>query len=144
MLIGEHTHTLDPKNRVSLPAKFRKELGKRVVITNGLDQCLFLWSVSEWHKFSEKLSNLSLVEGDKRKFSRFMLGGATEVEIDSAGRILIPDFLKNFAGLKEAVIFAGLHSRVEVWSEKNWNAYKRGVEKDIDTLAEKLGEVGAL
>jgi len=144
MLIGEHTHTLDDKNRLSLPAKFRKELGKKVVVTNGLDACLFLWSLPEWQKFSEKLSSLSLVEGDKRKFSRFMLGGATEAEIDSAGRILIPDFLKDFAGLKERVIIAGLHTRVEIWSEKAWSSYKNNVEKDIDVLAEKLGEIGAL
>ena len=98
----------------------------------------------EWKKFSEKLSGLSMVEGDKRKFSRFMLGGATEAEVDGAGRILIPDFLKEFAGLKEKIVIAGLHSRVEIWSERAWNTYKKSIEKDIDVLAEKLGEVGAL
>lgn len=144
MLIGEYTHTLDNKNRVSLPSRFRKELGKSVVITNGLDMCLFIFSLKEWGKFSEKLSQLSLVQGEKRKFNRFMLGGATEVPIDGAGRILIPDFLKNFASLNERVVIAGLHSRAEIWSEDTWNKYKKGVGKDIDLLAEKLGEVGAL
>lgn len=144
MLIGEFTHSLDEKNRVSLPSKFRKELGKKVIITHGLDTCLFMFSVGEWEKFSEKLSELSLVQGDKRKFSRFMLGGATEADVDGAGRILIPDFLKNFAGLKNRVVITGIHSRVEIWSDKTWVAYKRSVEKDIDVLAEKLGEVGAL
>lgn len=144
MLIGEYTHSFDEKNRVSLPSRFRRELGKKVVVTRGLDTCLFLFSENEWKKFSEKLSLLSLVQGDKRKFSRFMLGGASEAEIDSAGRILIPDFLKEFAGLKEKIVLAGLHSRVEIWSEKSWSVYKKSVEKDIDVLAEKLGEVGAL
>lgn len=144
MLIGEYTHTLDEKGRVSLPAKFRKELGKKVIITHGLDTCLFMFSEGEWKKFSEKLSELSLVQGDKRKFSRFMLGGATEADVDGAGRILIPEFLTEFAGLKNKVVLAGLHSRVEIWSERAWNTYKRGVEKDIDVLAEKLGEIGAL
>ncbi len=144
MLIGEYTHTFDEKNRVSLPAKFRKELGKKVIITHGLDTCLFVFSEDKWKKFSEKLSELSLVQGDKRKFSRFMLGGATEAEVDGAGRILIPDFLKDFAGLKEKIVIAGIHSRAEIWNEKTWNSYKKSVEQNINVLAEKLGEVGAL
>jgi MraZ protein len=144
MLIGEYTHSFDEKSRVSLPAKFRKELGKKVVMTHGLDMCLFLFSESEWKKFSEKLSGLSLVQGDKRKFSRFILGSASEAEVDGAGRILIPEFLQEFAGLKGKIVFTGIHSRVEIWSEKNWSTYKKSVEKDIDVLAEKLGEVGAL
>ncbi|MEK7567811.1 MAG: division/cell wall cluster transcriptional repressor MraZ [Patescibacteria group bacterium] len=144
MLIGEYTHTVDAKNRISLPAKFRKELGNRVVVTNGLDSCLFIFSLKTWSIFSGELGKLSLVQGDKRKFTRFMLGGASEVEVDSIGRILIPDFLKEFAKLKNKVVLAGVHTRVEIWSEKNWTDYKKGVEKDIDVLAEKLGEVGAL
>src|SRR3989344_2122463 len=124
MLIGEYTHALDAKNRISLPAKFRKELGSKVVITNGLDACLFIFSKKEWTKFSEELSKLSLVQGDKRKFTRFMLGGATEVELDSIGRILIPDFLKEFAKLKNKVVITGIHSRAEIWSEKAWGEYK--------------------
>ncbi len=144
MLIGEYTHTVDAKNRISLPAKFRKELGNKVVITNGLDSCLFIFSLKEWTQFSLEISKLSLVQGDKRKFTRFMLGGASEVEVDSIGRILIPDFLKEFAKLKNKVVLAGVHSRVEIWSERGWSDYKKGVEKDIDVLAEKLGEVGAL
>lgn len=144
MLIGEYRHTLDDKNRVSLPAKFRKELGSTVVVTHGLDTCLFVFSLPGWEKFSGDLAQLSLVQADRRKFSRFMLGGAVETEVDSAGRILIPDFLKGFAELKTKVVIAGLHSRAEIWSEDRWGAYKGAVEKDIDVLAEKLGEVGAL
>jgi MraZ protein len=144
MLIGEHTHSLDAKNRLSLPAKFRKELGSKVVVTNGLDACLFVFSLKEWTAFSSELAKLSLVQADKRKFSRFMLGGAVEVEVDAMGRILIPDFLKEFGKLKNKVVLTGVHSRVEIWSEKAWDEYKKSVEKDIDVLAEKLGEVGAL
>ena len=144
MLIGEYTHTLDAKNRISLPAKFRKELGKKVVVTNGLDNCLFVFSLDSWLAFSDQLGKLSLVQGDKRKFSRFMLGGAFETEVDAIGRILIPDFLKDFASLKTRVVLTGVHSRVEIWGEKQWSEYKKQVEKDIDVLAEKLGEAGAL
>jgi len=144
MLIGEYTHSLDAKNRLSLPIKFRKELGNKVVVTNGLDACLFVFSLKEWTSFSSELSRLSLVQADKRKFSRFMLGGAVEVDVDSMGRILIPDFLKEFGKFKNKVVLTGVHSRVEIWSEKAWSDYKKAVEKDIDVLAEKLGEVGAL
>lgn len=144
MLIGEYRHSLDVKNRISLPAKFRKQLGHRVVLTNGLDACLFVFSLAEWEKFSAELAKLSLVQGDKRKFTRFMLGGAVDAEVDGAGRILIPDFLKEFAKLKTKAVVAGVHSRVEIWSERAWEEYKRNVEKDIDVLAEKLGEAGAL
>src|SRR5258708_612362 len=87
MLIGEYTHTLDAKNRVSLPAKFRKELGGKVVVTKGLDTCLFMFSLKAWQRFSEDVGRLPLVQADKRKYSRFMLGGAVEVDVDSIGRI---------------------------------------------------------
>lgn len=144
MLIGEYTHTLDAKNRLSLPAKFRKELGNKVIITNGLDTCLFVYSLKEWEKFSSDVATLSLTQADKRKFSRFILGGAVEADVDSIGRILIPDFQKDFAKLKNKVVVTGIHSRVEIWSEKQWGDYKKNVEKDIDVLAEKLGEIGGL
>lgn len=144
MLIGEYRHSIDDKNRVSLPSKFRKTLGSKVIITNGLDSCLFVFASSEWERFSGEIAKMSLVEADKRKFTRFMLGGAVEVEVDSSGRILLPDFLKDFARLKSKVVLAGVHSRVEIWNEKAWDDYKANVEKDIDVLAEKLGEVGAL
>lgn len=144
MLIGEYKHTIDDKNRVSLPVKFRKEVGKKVVVTHGLDNCLFLYSMSEWEKVSEKLGSLGIGQSDTRGFNRFMLAGAVEIEVDSIGRILIPDFLKQFAGLKEKVVFAGIHNRVEVWDSHRWSDYKKKIEKQADKLAEKLGEIGAL
>jgi len=144
MLIGEYIHTLDPKKRISLPAKFRKELGRKIIITNGLENCLFLYPLAEWMKVSEKLSGLGMGQADSRGFNRFMLAGAVEVEVDSIGRILIPDFLKDFAGLKGKAVIIGVHSRAEVWNEKAWADYKKRIEKQADTLAEKLGDVGML
>lgn len=144
MLIGEYAHILDPKKRLSLPSKFRKELGGKIVITRGLDNCLFIYSLKEWKKISERLGELSIGQADTRGFNRFMLSGAVEVDIDAAGRILIPDFLKMFAGLKNKVVLAGIHTRVEVWDEKAWSAYKQRVEKQADALAEKLGEIGVI
>ena len=144
MLIGEYKHTLDDKKRISLPAKFRKEMGKKIVITPGLDNCLFVFTMGQWNKISEKLSQSSMLKADSRSFNRFMFGGAVEVEIDSIGRMLIPDFLIERAGLKSRVAVIGVEDRVEIWNEESWMNYKKVVEKEADALAEKLGQVGVL
>lgn len=143
MLIGEYKHTLDIKKRVALPSKFRKELGRKVVITHGFDTCLFIYAQKQWEAFSEKLSALPVGQADTRGLNRFMFGGAVQETIDSLGRILIPDFLKEFAELSTKVVIVGVQNRVEVWSEKNWQTYKARIEKSADALAEKLGELGA-
>lgn len=144
MLIGEYVHTLDTKKRLSLPSKFKKQFGKKVVITKGLDNCLFVYSLKEWEKISARLGALSIGQSDTRGFNRFMLAGAVEVEVDSVGRILIPEFLKDFAELKNKVVLAGIHNRVEIWDEKAWSLYKKKIERQADQLAEKLGEIGVL
>jgi MraZ protein len=142
MLIGEYIHTLDPKKRLSLPAKFRKELGKGVVVTRGLDHCLWVYSTKEWHVIATRLAALPIGQADTRGFARFMFSGATEVDIDSAGRMLIPDFLKTFAGLENKVVLAGAQTRIEIWNEAAWEAYKMRIESQADVMAEKLGEIG--
>ena len=144
MLIGEYSHTLDSKKRLSLPAKFRKEIGKKVVITRGLDTCLFMYPEKQWEKIAAKLAELPMGQSDTRALSRFMLSGAVESEVDGAGRILIPDFLKEFAGLKGKVILAGVHERIEIWNEKQWDEYKRRIEKNADQVAQKLGDIGII
>lgn len=144
MLIGEYTHSIDDKNRISLPVLFRKELGRKIVLTHGLDNCLFLYPEKEWKSISGKLSALGIGQANMRGMSRFMLAGAVQIEIDSIGRILLPDFLKNFAKLDSKVVFTGVLNRVEIWNEKRWGEYKKKIESQADELAEKLGEVGAL
>ncbi|MCR4334836.1 MAG: division/cell wall cluster transcriptional repressor MraZ [Patescibacteria group bacterium] len=144
MLIGEYTHSIDEKNRLSLPVKFRKEMGKKIVLIPGLDNCIFIFTTKEWEKVSGKLSELSILQADNRRFARFMFGGATEVEFDSIGRILVPDFLKDWAHLDNKVVIIGVHSRAEIWNEKSWSEHKAVVEKQADALAEKLGQVGML
>lgn len=141
MLIGEYKHTFDDKNRISLPAKFRKELGKKVVVTRGLDNCLFLYTHKAWEEKSPEIAKLGW-QADARGFSRFMFSGAAEIDVDSMGRILVPDYLRQFADLKSPVIFAGVHDRVEVWNEKRWTAYKKKIESQADMMADKLGSVG--
>ncbi len=144
MLIGEYTHSMDDKKRLSLPSKFRKELGKGAVMTRGLDHCLFIFSAASWKNITAKMGTLSMGAGDGRGFNRFLLAGAVEAEIDSAGRILVPDFLKKFAGLKTKAVFAGVGDRVEIWDEGRWDTYKQHIELEGDKMAEKLGEIGAL
>ncbi len=144
MLIGEYIHTLDPKKRLSLPSKWRKELGKQVVVTKGLDSCLFVYPLKEWQKLTEKMSDLSLGTAETRSFNRFFLSGAVEAEIDKIGRILVPDFLKDFAQLDSKVVLAGVHSRIEIWDENKWNEYKKRIEGEADKLAENLGSLGVL
>lgn len=142
MLIGEYTHTIDDKKRISLPSKFRKELGKKVIITRGLDGCLFLYSIKEWEKISARVADMGMANSESRGFNRFLLGSAAEVEVDGSGRILIPDHAKDFAHITGKVVFAGVYSRIEMWDETRWNRYKKQIDKDAEKMAEKLGDVG--
>ena len=144
MLIGEYAHTLDDKKRLQLPSKFRKELGRGVIITRGLDKCLFMFSADAWKKIVEKMNTLSLGAHDTRGFNRFMLAGATEADIDSNGRILIPEYLKDFAGLKNKVVIAGVSDRAEIWEQKRWEAYTERIEAESDAMADKLGQIGII
>ncbi|MBI2108642.1 MAG: division/cell wall cluster transcriptional repressor MraZ [Parcubacteria group bacterium] len=144
MLIGEYKHTIDAKKRLSLPSKFRKELGKNIVITKGLDTCLFIYSPKNFQRFLTRLKELSVGKSASRRFNRFVLGGAIDTQIDSLGRILVPDFLKDFAELKNTIVLIGVNDRVEIWDEKNWIEYRAQSEKEADMLAEQLGEIGAL
>jgi MraZ protein len=144
MLIGEYIHTLDEKKRVSLPIKFRKEVGKKIIVTAGLDNCLWIFTVSQWKNISDKLSHFSMLAADNRSFNRYMFGSATEVEVDTIGRILLPEFLVSRASLKSKVAVVGVQDRIEIWNESSWKEYKDVVEKKADQLAEKLGQAGAL
>ncbi len=144
MLIGEYLHTLDSKKRLSLPAKFRKEVGRKVVVTRGLDSCLFMFPQAAWIKIATKLSNLPVGQADTRGMARFLLAGAVETEVDGAGRILIPEYLKEFAELRSRVVLAGVSDRIEIWNEKTWEEYKKRLEKSADQMAQALGTMGIL
>ena len=142
MFIGEYRHTVDDKNRISLPAKFKKDLGKKVVVTRGLENCLFLFTHTAFKAISEETAKLGHMQMDSRGFNRFLFSGAMEVDVDSMGRILIPDYLKEFAGLKSSVTFAGVHNRIEIWEDKRWSQYKKRIEAEAETMAEKLSQIG--
>ena len=142
MFSGEYTYSIDEKKRLSIPVKFRSLLGKKAVITRGLDQCLFLYPAGEWQKVAKKISHLPLAQADARSFARLMLGGAMEVSFDSLGRILIPDYLKKYASLKKKVIFVGLYDRVEIWDEEGFEANKKKTEMAAGDIAERLKDLG--
>lgn len=139
MFIGEYRHTFDAKNRVSLPAKFRKELGNSVIVTRGLDRCLFVYPKMAWKQEATKIARHSTGGSAGRGLARLMLAGASEADVDSAGRILVPDYLKSFAGLSVKSVIAGVSDRVEIWDERAWGTYTKNIERDADVFAEKLG-----
>ena len=144
MLIGEYKHNLDAKKRVAVPAKLRKEMGDTVIITRGLDNCLFVFPMKEWEKLAEKLGALPMGQQDTRAFVRLLLSGASEVELDQLGRVLVPDYLKEYAKLEKNVVIAGLFNRLEIWDTKEWTSYKSNVERQNESIAEKLGELGVI
>ena len=142
MFIGEYQYTIDQKGRLQIPVKFRVELKKGAVVTRGLDNRLFLYAIDEWEKLAQKLSKLPISQKNTRAFSRLMLAGAMDVEMDKQGRVVLPDYLRKFAGLKKKVVVAGLYSRLEIWDVQKWEMYKKGTEKESEDIAEKLGELG--
>ncbi len=142
MLLGEYKHNLDIKGRLAIPAKFRPKLSAGAVITRGLDKCLFAFGPKEWQALVQKITGLPLVQANSRAFARLMLAGAMGANIDSQGRILIPDYLRLYAGLKKQVVITGLYSRAEIWDAGEWEKYKNKTEASSDEIAEKLSELG--
>ncbi len=138
MFAGEYQHTLDEKGRVTIPARLREELGDRFVITRGLDRCLFVYPLSEWAKVEEKLRNLPFTRSDNRAFTRLFFSGAAELEVDRQGRVLIPQNLREYAGIEKEVMIIGVSTRVEVWSEQAWKTYSNEAKAAFEETAEKL------
>ena len=143
MFIGEYNHTIDEKGRLAVPVKFRNKLAKGAVVTKGLDNCLVLYTGEEWKKLAPRLAALPINKANSRAFSRLMLAGAMDVSLDKQGRIILPDYLRKYAGVGKNVIVAGLYTRLEIWDAAKWETYKSGTEKSSGDIAEQLGELGA-
>ncbi|EHI99576.1 Protein mraZ [Clostridium sp. DL-VIII] len=141
MFIGEYQHALDPKNRIIVPAKLRDGLGNKFVITKGLDGCLYAYPLEEWEILENKLKTLPLTNKDARAFVRFFFSGACEIELDKQGRGLIPQNLKEYAGIEKDIVSIGVLSRVEIWSREKWNEYNES-SIDFDSIAEKMNDLG--
>ncbi len=140
MFMGEYNHTIDIKNRLIIPSKFREALGEEFVITKGLDGCLFVYDHAEWTAFEEKLKSLPLTNKDARTFVRFFLAGAASVEVDKQGRVLVPSVLKDFAGINKDVVLIGVASRIEIWSKERWD--DESAYEDVESIAEHMSELG--
>lgn len=137
MFLGEYLHTFDAKNRISLPARFRKALGRAVIVTRGLDHCLYVYAKKSWEKEAARYSAQINGNAAERGLARLFLAGSFECEVDSAGRILIPENLKTYASLATKAVVAGVADRIEVWEEGAWQRYSEQLEREADALAEK-------
>ena len=142
MFYGEYEHTIDKKGRLIVPSKFRDSFKEydieRLYITRGLDRCLFLFTENEWKSQESKFKSISFTKSESRKFNRIYFAGATKIECERQGRILIPKYLKDYAGIKRDVMIIGVSNRIEVWSKEAWQHYYNGAKDSFEDIAEKL------
>ncbi len=138
VFMGEFQHSLDDKARLTVPAKFREELGSAFVVTRGLDRCLFAYPRSDWEALEEKLRSLPLTRADARQFIRFFFSGATECELDKQGRIVVPSNLREYASISRDCVVIGVGARVEIWDQELWKSYTSDVGNRFGELAESL------
>ncbi|MDD4503633.1 MAG: division/cell wall cluster transcriptional repressor MraZ [Clostridiaceae bacterium] len=142
MFIGEYQHTLDPKNRVIMPSKFREKLGDSFVMTKGLDNCLFIYSSKEWSIVEDKLKSLPMTNKDARAFVRFFFAGACECDLDKQGRIVMPNNLKEYANIDKELVIIGVSTRIEIWSKEEWNKFNSDANISYEDVAEKMSQLG--
>ena len=138
MLMGEFHHNIDEKGRLTLPAKFREELGENFIVTRGLEECLFVYTMDEWDKITKRLNNLPFTKKDARSFMRFFLSGATAAEFDKQGRINITSPLVTYADLKKECVIIGVGDRLEIWSSEKWNNFYDTNKDSLSDIAETL------
>ena len=142
MFYGEYQHTMDAKGRVIIPSKFREGLGEKFILTKGLDNCLFAYSLDEWSNLEAKLKSLPFTDKDVRTFVRFFFAGAAECELDKQGRIITPKNLREYAGLEKEVYVIGVSTRVEVWDRNKWESYSGDDNISAEAIAEKMSMLG--
>lgn len=142
MFMGEYRHNLDNKGRLIMPAKFREGLGEEFVLTRGLDHCLFVYPMEEWCSLENKIKALPLGRSEARAFVRFLFSGASVCTLDKQGRVAIPSALRAYASCEKEIVILGVSTRVEIWSEENWQSYMNKAEIDFDDLAEKIIDTG--
>ena len=138
MLLGEHEHALDDKNRLTLPARQRDQLGDRVVVTRGLDGCLYVYAAAEWAKLAERVGTLDPLSREARTMQRFFFASGMEAELDKQGRIVIPASLLESAGIGRDVTVAGIYDHLEIWDRAAWRDQRQTVEGSAEDVAERL------
>ena len=138
MFIGEYHHAIDEKGRIIIPAKFREELGSSFIVTRGIENCLFIYSMENWAKITDKLNSLPFTHKDARTFNRFFMSGATDVELDKQGRINLPSPLIQYANLVKDCVVIGTGDRLEVWSLESWDRFFDSTKDSMSDIAENL------
>ena len=133
MFTGEYQHTLDNKNRLIVPSKIRDEIGNQIVITRGLDGCLFGYQVDVWKELMKKLNSLPFTKKDARNFVRFMTSGATTLEFDKQGRVVIPSYLCEYANINKDIVIIGVLNRIEIWDKNKWESF---MQANVDCLSD--------
>ena len=139
MFMGEYNHIIDAKGRLIIPARFRELLGEEFILTKGLDGCLSIYPMDAWEAFETKLRALPLTNKNARTFTRFLVAGATNCELDRQGRILVPQTLREFAGLEKEVVLTGNLDRIEIWSKEKWS--ENCNYDDMDSIAESMQDM---
>jgi MraZ protein len=138
MFMGEFNHSIDIKGRLIIPSKFREELGSAFVVTRGLDQCLFVYPMNEWHRIEEKLKSLPFTKKDARAFTRFFFSGASECALDKQGRVSISNGLREYAKLMKDCVVIGVSTRLEIWDQETWSRYFTQSEESFNDISESL------
>jgi len=138
MLLGEHDHSLDDKNRLTLPARLREELGDGVVVTRGMDGCLFAYSAGDWERLAERIRGLDPLSRESRMMQRHFFSGAVRAELDKQGRMVLPGSLLKLAGIEREVTVAGVYDHLEIWDRSKWRAHLHEVEGSAEDVAERL------
>lgn len=141
MFLGEFQHTVDGKHRITLPAKFRDQFADGLIMTKGFENCLFVFSKTEWPRIEDKIRSLALLKKDARMLSRFFFGGAAEDSPDKNGRVVIPEHLRTFAELDRDVVVVGVSNRLEIWSKDNWGKYVAEAGQSYEDTAEDLADL---
>lgn len=142
VFVGEYHHTIDDKGRLAVPTKFRLACKGGIVVTRGLDHCLFLYTRAEWDKLARRLANLPISQSNSRAFARLMLAGAMDMLLDKQGRVILPEYLRKYSGLSKNAVIAGLYNRLELWDKDKWQEYTQRTEIASGDIAERLGELG--
>jgi MraZ protein len=142
VFLGEYEHSIDDKGRLAIPARFREQLSEGIVITRGFDPCLIGFPRPYWERLAQRVSSLPFGQAGARDIQRRLFAGAADVSVDRQGRILIPQNLREFAGLGEAVVIAGLNEYFEVWSGDRWRDVIDSMDSDPLSFAERLASLG--
>lgn len=138
MFLGSHSHNLDAKGRLAIPARFRTDLAAGLVLTRGFDRCIALYPIAAWQSLADRINDLSFADPDVRQFRRMVFSEAVDAQLDSQGRVLVPAPLREFAGIEREAVVIGVHSSVEIWSPDRWSATADSLDAASDEIPTRL------